>query len=243
MHSQMVRFAFAIVLTAVAPAAHAAVPSVSHSHADSPLVARITSQHIRLTLIVPKRSYPANALVRLNVTVQNTSSATAHIQAWGYCEFPKLLPAVENLDKHGQGTLLPIPVGFYPAAECPSAAGHNALAGHHAVTQQVWVLLLGPYLRAALLVADASYDHHTEIDTPKLRVSLTRSDAPTIHVLGAGLTVRLSVRARGKPSGFWYSDNSQCRKGVVPRGVYRFWTAAGRTIRPGCNPVATWQIA
>jgi len=60
----------------------ALVPEAARAQTDQPLTVDATSHGIHIALLIPRQTYPKDALVRFTVTLENVSQRNRYIQDW-----------------------------------------------------------------------------------------------------------------------------------------------------------------
>jgi len=157
-----------LVVAPFLPGAHAVA-------ATSPGTAVSTTAHgITLTLVVPIRVFPRNALVRFTVRVRNVSHHTVLTRLGPECI--ENSPYIEVLDDSGNATSQ-----FPPNAEappCPIFFGQPLLSGH-SVTQHVLAIVNGTSVRAVLPVGRKL---EQQVVTPDVTVGLTENATQAVII-------------------------------------------------------------
>lgn len=115
---------------------------------DTPIRVNTTQSGLKLSLLLPHRTYPRNALVRVSIRVQNVSNHAIDLARNG-CPFGTVY--AEVLTKAGFLAYPPITPGW-PHNPCPRFMPIRTLMPHHALTRHTYVILRGPRMKAAVLV-------------------------------------------------------------------------------------------
>lgn len=151
------------------------LPVARAGAATSPgTVVSTTAHGIMLTLVVPSRLFPRNALVRFTVRVHNVSHHTVLTRLGPQCIDTS--PSIEVLDASGNVTSQFPPNADMPP--CPIPRGEPLLRGQ-SVTQQVLAIVNGASVRAVLPVG-RKLAH--QVITPKVAVGVAESVPQTVVV-------------------------------------------------------------
>lgn len=220
--------------------------------------ASVTSRGVRLTLILPSRAYPRNALLRATVKVRNNSAASLTVRQPS-CRADGPSPAVQVLNRNGQ-------VVFPPPLKEPPLQGTICMTGppppllpHHILTQKFYVIARSDRIRAVIWSGS-----ELSMETPVVHIRLVPAQAPKlVLVTGPSVHATVSVHNPRKKQGFlyteWYSCPDLPRQEIggttfyervstggapsVTGRVFNWAATSGRRISPGCiNPVE-WHAA
>jgi len=152
------------------------LPMARADAATSPAITVSTTAHgIKLTLVVPSRIFPANALVRFTVRVHNVSHHTVLTLLGPQCLDNS--PSIEVLDDSGNVTSQFPPKADMPP--CPIPRGEPLLGGK-SVTQQVLAIVNGASVRAVLPVGRRRLAQ--QVVTPKVAVGGAESVPRTVAI-------------------------------------------------------------
>jgi hypothetical protein len=237
-------------LAAMASAAGLSPVGVRATRPDSTVTVTSTSHGLKITLSVPRATYPENALVATTITVKNISAQAVDIVGAG------CLPIAwtEVLDKHGNS--YPTPITFHPPSCGPHRRPMVLKPGAVVSTTSIVVLRSGS-LRTDLRITSGESG---QVDVPGDVLALTLVQAAAEHVAltsgtpghpDAGFTA--SVWPVPKAAGSLYITSWQsCRQangngedtGSFP---YQWQTATGSILHttilhPSCV-TQTWQFA
>lgn len=215
------------------PAAPARVVSISHG--------------VRLTLVVPRHTYPRNSLAWVTVRVQNISPHPVSL----------LKPCDENLvgaeviNAAGQAVYPPALRTSLPLS-CPPAVPRSLMPGAH-LTRHVLALFRTPRLRAAVSLAGGT------VTGRAIMVPLTKGHAPHVSLQTSpdvALRVRAASRERSTPllAKSWGYCEVADPAGSVRSGSETGWIVVhraqggGYVVRPdigpdgGCRQPIEWHV-
>jgi hypothetical protein len=217
------------------------VPFLPTSHvnarASSGITVSTTAHGMRLSLIVPQRSYPRNALVRLAVRVRNVSSHSVLTYIGAQCISTN--PFVEVSDSGGSETPQTPPHMMLPP--CPVPSGQPLAAGK-SVTQHVIFILNGVAIRGVLNVGRYLAK---QIATPKVavRVSDAIPASLVVHRLQGG-RVLVIQRPPGAPGPLYVFETTYCgaADGIASLlGEPHWLPVQGNRISSGCTGPQQWH--
>lgn len=195
-----------LLLLLVAPLSREA-----HAAVGVGVSATITSHGLQVTLVLPRQSYPLNALVKSAATVRNVSTHAVLTLLKSLCG-PETNPSIEVSDR--QGRLTPqLPATTYDNPGCRPVTGEPLLPGQ-TYHQHLVAVLSGSYVR--VVVRWGKWLRH-DVATPRIRVHLTTgtSLAATLHSspMGPYATVQRPSGAKG----FLYvAGSAQCGSSTDP---------------------------
>ncbi len=228
---------FAAILVASLSTTSAATPPVQKT------VISTVSRGVKLTLMVPRRVYPQNALVRVVVTLRNLSQQDVQILGQGMnCCFPYTLGAVVR-DSSDQIV--------YPGDRREHALGPPlsplTVAPRHSVRQRVFLVLRAGRVQGIVQVQKGS-DYFT-VQTPIVTVRLVTERAPQV-ILHAPVADQLTatIRPPTHMKGYLYSLGSfLCGKTYLPAGLPfagQFQLSLHSKLTADCSymgtPVTSW---
>jgi hypothetical protein len=211
-----------------------------------PLPARATTASVvhdglRLTLKVPRRTYPRNALVQLTLTLTNVTSQSINLGAQdngnGFCTTS--LPQAEVHNTRG-GLLYPPAVKPLVLPPCPYYLG-RPLAPGQSVVNRVYVILRGRVL-TGIASTRTGQTFFSPFSTPPLTLTLTHELAPTATVTSSpvGIDVHSPVPVAGK---LRYTASWICPNGTTTT-IGQPWTVLpGTHINPPCPAPTRWNLA
>jgi hypothetical protein len=190
---------------------------------------------LQLSLVLPRHSYPRNALVRVAVRLQNVSSSPVRIYR-DAC--PNGSVFVEVVNRKGQVVYPPIVPGA-GMVPCPFPIATYTLRPGQAQTRHVLAILRADRLRPVAVLPG-----ETSVSTDLVTVPLTRGHAPRVTVRPSPQPEAV-VQPAGQQSGpLYYADYGTCLDGSG-WGHLRWQSiraAAGTyTVRPPCH-AAAWSL-
>jgi len=228
---------FAAMLSTAVSTTSAATPPVQKT------VISAVSHGVKLTLVVPRRVYPRNALVRVVVTMRNLSRQDVQILGQGsYCCFPYTLGAVVR-DMSDQIV--------YPGDRIESTLGPPlsplTVAPRHSMSQRVYLVLRAGRVQGVGQVQEGA-DIVTVV-TPVVTIRLVTERAPRV-ILHAPVTDQLTatIRPPTHMKGYLYSLGSfLCGKTYLPAGLPlagQFQLSLHSKLTADCSytgtPVTSW---
>ncbi|MDQ2742345.1 MAG: hypothetical protein M3Z66_08615 [Chloroflexota bacterium] len=203
------------------------------------------SHGVKLTLRVPRRVYPQNALVRVVVTMRNLSQQDVQILGQGrYCCFPYTLGAVVR-DRSDQIV--------YPGDRSEPTAGPPlfpvTVAPRHSMSQRVFLVLRAGRVQGVVQVQEGS-DSFT-VQTPMVAVRLVTERAPRV-ILHAPVADQLTatIRPPTHMKGYlYYLGSYLCGKAYLPAGLpysEPFDLSLHSKLTADCSysamPVTSWYV-
>ena len=229
----------AMLLTAVSTTSAATPPGQK-------TVISTVSHGVKLTLMVPRRVYPRNALVRVVVTLRNLSQQDVQISGQGmFCCGQYSLGAVVR-DTSGQI--------LYASdrRETPLGPGLSPLtvAPRHSMSQRVFLVLRADRVQGVVQVQKGS-DYST-VQTPIVTVRLVTERGPRV-ILHAAVAdqVTATIRPPTHMKGYlYYLGSYLCGKSDLPAGLPSFaepfQLSLHRTLTADCSyagtPVSSWYV-
>jgi hypothetical protein len=181
----------------------------SSANAQSSVDVYTVAHGVRLALLVPRSDYPANALIKVTLTVQNVSTRPVNVgrDSNGDCESYSPHATVET----DSGAILYPPV-IPPGSlrSCPDAGGYAGLFPGETVTTQQYVVLRSGRLRARLIIPVRGGTQW--LATPPLALSLYPSSPPAVrlHIRPRRLPSADIVRPRGARGPLYVVSNWYC---------------------------------
>lgn len=214
----------------------------SVSATAEPHRAVVVKQGVRVTVSLPQRSYPRNALVRVWIGARNVSNHTIYVPescagpsnphitvltGTGHIVFPPLIPTPAPSG--------PVVMGCMAAKPIPLKPGHSLHWRQDAV-------LRGTQIMAHIGLGNArSYGHSSRWITGRLRVQLTPPDAPTITIHSApSTTIDVTSTSGSGPfvvNDWWFCPGDDRLNGPNERTT----TIAGSTISVPCSRPTEWH--
>jgi hypothetical protein len=196
-----------------------------------------TAHGITLTMVVPRRVYAKNALVRLTVHVRNVSRRSVLTYIGAQCT--QTNPFIEVLDSDGDVTSQ-FPQNMM-VHSCPIGAGYPLPAGASR-TARVLFVLNGVAVRAVLNVG--RYLRKTVI-TPSAPVGMsdTGPAPPVVHRSADGSVLSIE-RPAGAVGPLYLLDSTLCgpTAGTASLSTHTIWTPVeGNRISSGCLGPQHWS--
>jgi hypothetical protein len=214
------------------------------------------SSMVRLTISVPRTSYPRDALVRVTVRLRNISRVPIVVGSAQAVECEKVGPSAVVLSEQGDQVYPPAPLGGLQGSCGPYGIDDPArlprLLPGHTMTRHPYVILRGPTIRAI-----ATYYVHTDnsrlqaasksvsvslYDAPKPALTLTTS--PGLSATIAPVTGAPAAKLRMVYQ--WLCPDPMGARGTAPMP---YWlpaktNAAGTyTLTPDCPQPYQWHVA
>lgn len=198
------------------------------------------SHGIRLTLSLPRNTYPRNALVRVTLVARNiarkpVSVIRENITCGDYN------PYVEAKDSTGNISQLPTLTRFLHPP-CPAPVSGQLLPGH-AIKRQRYVILSDRMLVATFMVGSLQRSIKY-LSTPPLSVSQSTGQAPHVVLHVDGEQAFADVAPAGPTKGplrFIQSVHCPTNGGFEVVTHYDWQPADGTRITAGCSPLSEWH--
>lgn len=228
-------------------------PSMQKADAHRGLAERssVTSHGVRLSLSVPRSTYPRNALVQVDIAVRNVSNKTVLVPT--SCTGDN--PAAQVLRRDGMVTYppaLPLMPGTEPS--CQMLSPPVPLRPGRTITGKHYVVLRGNSLRAVVNfdllpgVTSQSNAAVVRVTTPSVRVRLIHRPAPHIKLTGApALHAYVTGASASNQGPLLYMDWYRCQniQATTIGGHVATWTPDPQTpvLVPGCDEPVEWHAA
>lgn len=229
-----------VALVTCGPVVLLPAPIRAHPHPDAP--ASAISHGLRITLDVPRRSYPRDALILVTLSIRNTSRHAISIMS-GLNAPRVVLLAASGQEVYDPGT----PLGGLTLAP-PTGPGPESvrLLSQKSWTAHEYVVLRGTTLEARVILGDVrSSSQEVSIDRPRLALRRTREPAPQVLLSFPPLKARLNPPSP-QSTPLVSVSQTQCDNMITGGG----WVAAARRIlvpdvgaacRPGIwHAIAGW---
>lgn len=207
---------------------------------SGPNTVSVVQSGLRLSLKVPRRSYPRNALVRVTLTLTNVTTQSIDLGAQdngnGFCTTS--LPQAEVHNTRG-ALLFPPAVKPLIVPPCPFYMGRPLAAGQSLVNHE-YVILRGRVLTG--IASTRTGQSFSPFSTPPLTLTLGHESPPTTTVTTSpfGIDVHSPVPVTGK---MWYTASWICPNGTET-AIGQAWTALqGTHINPPCPAPSKWNLA
>jgi len=212
---------------------------------DGSVSTSATSGGLRLTITVPRRSYPRDALAPMKVSMRNVSSHAIGYLRLGVAAPGYAVPQAEVLDASGR-VVFPPAMPYFPPLPGPAPFVQRLDPGQ-TVAQTQYVVMRGARIRASqafTLQAQPNPSVRRPLSVLRTRpitVALTSEPAPRISLYASGSDLRADIMpppgVTGRPLRLSYTD---C--GFPTYDYTETWTASGTHITPGCGPVQEWHL-
>jgi hypothetical protein len=212
-------------------------PRAAHATTSTRIsVSTVSADGLRLTLMLPQRMFPRNALVRATVRIQNAGQRTVFTRIGDGCTSTN--PFVEVFDRHGQ-LMDQGPSIAFGNPGCKHVLAQSFSPGR-VVVRHVFAVLHGPYLRAVLTVGKSL---HGEDVGAKLAARLIAGAAPRVTVGQTAepfVTVRRPLGANGP---LYYSGSALCGTATDPQTTQSnlIWSPVSSRFHSGCLQTREWH--
>jgi len=213
------------------------VPRAAHATTSTRIsVSTVSADDVRLTLTLPRSAYPRNALVRATVHIQNVGTRTVFTRIGDGCTSTN--PVIEVFDRQGRVMDRGPSIAFGNPG-CKHVSGQPFRPGQ-VVTQHVFAVLRGRYLRAVLSIGKSL--HGRDVGA-KLAVRLIAGAAPSVTIGQTGepfVTVRQPPGATGP---LYYSGSALCGTATDPQTTQSnlIWSPVSSTFHSGCLRTREWH--
>jgi len=190
---------------------------------------------VKLTLIVPKRTYPRNALVRVTIRMKNASHRAVMLQ--GACGYTG---GVQVINNSGQAVYSPPNLILLPGAPPITGCAPYTLPFDpgQQVTERPYLVLAGTRIQAWDIVNGKTL-------WVAMRVRLTTATPPTV-TLHQSPTVSATIHPIGPVSGHLYFIAwTGCDSTPLASGSsflsFAWRPSAGATLFPQCSDPTEWH--
>jgi hypothetical protein len=216
----------------------------SAAHPVSGYQVSTVSQGIKLTLEVPHKTYPRNALIRVTITARNVTWRPVRITRVNtLCGDNN--PYIDVSDGQGHPSQLPTFTRFL-ATTCPIPVSYRSLGVGRSLRWHRYGILTDSVVEATIILGKPPGSR--EVSTPAIAVRLTEGQAPQVMLH----TDRGSVFADIQPVGpvqspLRYIESVNCPF-IGPVAGYRVVTEytwrieVGNRVTAGCDPVSEWHV-
>lgn len=205
------------------------------------------SGELKLTLAVPRRSYPRNALARVQVTLRNVTDHDVGYLRPGVGPIGYAAPQAEVLNAAGK-IVFPPAMPYMPALPGPAPFLESLHPGG-TLSESEFIVVRGARIRATQRFAPRMTSNVNRplntLSTRPILIRLTSEPAPKLSLHGdptdpvldvtrppnvAGPMLRLSYAGCGEePSGPVYSYTD-------------IWITSKLRLTPGCSPLLGWYV-
>jgi hypothetical protein len=212
-----------------------------------PITVWATGGGMRLSLTVPRRSYPRNALAGVTIRVQNVSTHVVTYLSPGDGLPGVSAPQVQALDRLGRVVFPPVQ-NEAPAIPGPASFWVLLHPGGSRTFHDL-VIVRGARLRATLQFTPRAQPFDgvqyplNALATRAITVGLTRADPPsvTVRATPSGPVADVALPP-GASRSLWWVSYADCTTEVTsPKSEYTFgWQPTGPHLAPDCFPLQTW---
>jgi hypothetical protein len=210
---------------------------------EAPAMTTATAGGLRLTLTIPRRRYPHNALILVRATLRNVSHHDVGYWSPGVALPGVTAPQAEVLNQAGQ-VIFPPAMPFMPVLPGPPPTPISLGPGQ-SVTQRQYVILSGQWLRASQqflphLSTRVRRPENTLVTRP-IRLRLYGSPAPGLSLRQTATGPVLNVTSphpRGQPLVLAYADCGSLFDFYYSRN----WVPSTLHMTPGCSPLHAWHV-
>jgi hypothetical protein len=199
-------------------------------------ISTVSTDGVRLTLSLPRATYPRNALVRATVHIENVGQHAIFTRIGDGCTDTN--PSIEVIDRQGhlmdQG-----PSIAFDNPGCKHVLGRPFRPGRVAV-RHVFAVLRGRYLRAVLTIGKELNGRDV---SATLAVHLIAAEAPTVTINQAGEPAAAVQRPAGASGPLYYSGSALCGTAADPQTtqVNLLWSPVSSTLHSGCFQTREWH--
>jgi hypothetical protein len=201
-----------------------------------------TLHGIRLTLVVPGRTFPRNALIWVDVRLTNLTRTNVPIPQLSDTGWPCSPNTVEVFDDHNIVLYPPAvrvkrgePLPLNPPCPAPDPSSKQLHPGESASGSDL-VILRAPSIHATV------QEGHDRITTPTVRFNLKRSRSLHVSLVRNSGGIRATVPSvNGTRRQVFVNSLWQCNQGGLIRVSSGGWSEqAGSAIHAGCAAPAIW---
>jgi len=213
----------------------------SAAHPASGYRVSTVSQGIKLTLIVPHKTYPRNALARVTVTARNVTRRPVRITSLD-CGTGN--PYVDLSDGHENITQLPTFTRFLaPPCPVPAPTSFRSLGAGHSLQWRPYVIMTGRVIEATITLGKPPGSR--QVSTPAIVLRLTDGKTLEVRLHRSGGWVFADIQPVGPIQGpLRYIESVRCpvNDGYQVVTEYTWRVADGERVTPGCGPVSEWHV-
>lgn len=223
--------------------------SLPEQHSTAPahtgITVSTTLDGMRLTLSVPRRSYPRNALIRVAVRMTNRSHLTMPLPYLSDTGRPCAPSTVEVFNDHYIVRYPPVvqarpgePLPVSPPCGAPGIEPTQLRPGQ-TVSGSDLVILRAEDIHATV------YARRIRVTTPTVRLVLTPSQPLPVTVSQGAGGVYATVRPRGTIRSRLYVNSVwECHEqGMVRVNAEGWGSQSSRRVHSGCSSPAIWYAA
>jgi hypothetical protein len=199
-------------------------------------VSTVSTDGVRLTLSLPRATYPRNALVRATVRIQNVGQHTVLTWIGDGCGTN---PFIEVFDRQGHLVDQAPTITFDRSGGCEHVLGQPFRPGRVTV-RHVFAVLREPYLRVVLTIGKNLNGRDV---SAKLAVHLIAGAAPTVTINQSGEPAAAVHRPPGATGPPYYSGSALCGTAAEPQATSMdlLWSPASSTLHSGCLQTREWH--
>jgi hypothetical protein len=192
----------------------------SRTYAASASAIRVeTVAHgVRLSLSIPRRTYPKNALVTVTVRLQNVSRHTVLVSVNNY---PDAI-VLDSAHQEVYSARDPLSDRALFALIGPGPRPPMKLRPHHGITISYFVILRGPLLQAHAMIDTGGKE--LEVHGPILPLTLTHEALPRVTVIETPTLHATITPPPGVSAPPYFVEQTRCADNDIMTG--RGWQAA-----------------
>jgi hypothetical protein len=200
--------------------------SRAHAHNLSWAVARTTSHGLRLTLTVPRRRYPRNALIRVTLQVTNVSRHPISIESG------QNFPRSYVLDSSGNDSYDPVtPLGDESLLDVTGPGPrYEVINRGKTITSPDYLVLRGSEISARVFLGKLGAPAGPMITMPPITVTLRDEPAPVVHVSTSPSLQAVVTPPHPMSGSMFYFEETAC---ATTAGTYETgegWVATKATV-------------
>jgi hypothetical protein len=207
----------------------------------------VISGGLKLTLTVRRRSYPRNALAKVQVSLRNVTNHDVGYWLPGYDPVGYTAPQAEVLNAAGT-VVFPPAMPYMPALPGP-VPGLAPLHSGQSVTQSEYIVVRGARIRATQnfmprMTSNLSLSPYV-LTTQPIFMRLTSEPPPKLALYGApndpALDVTRPPNVRGPMLSVRYADCG-LQPPVLAYTYTEGWVTSKLHLTPGCSPLDGWYV-
>lgn len=242
-----------------------AVPRHVEAQSGIPIMVSAVSHGVRISLLIPRQSYPQDALAQFTVTLQNVSQRDRYLQDWPPDWGGQYSPHI--LMRTAGGRLVYEEELSTFLAPTPGSYGSNYILHPSAILRRhIRFVLEAGQVQAVEKVFDGytSFSsrpgtptpprptwarHQWRVTTPFVALTVTREPAPVVAVFRSGGRVHLAARTRvSVPGSPLFMDSVRCWTGPSTMWTSQHvpWTRArgnrfSSPVKQHCSSPQPWH--
>jgi hypothetical protein len=225
----------------------ALLPSRSPAaHPASGYQVSTVSQGIKLTLIVPHKTYPRNGLARVTITARDVARRPVRIMGVDtLCGSNN--PYIDVSDGQGHLSQLPTFTRFLPnTCPLPAPTSFRSLGAGRSLRWHRYVILTDSVVEATIILGQPPGSR--QVSTPAIAVRLTGGQAPQVELHRDRGSVFADIQPVGAMRGpLRYIESVRCpfigpAIGYQVVTEYSWQVADGEQVTASCDPVSEWYV-